>query len=73
LLHLPIDKIFDRRTLIFKSMNDDFLQLIRQGLSLQDSRMILRANTETIADLHSRDVVNLGIIPRLLPKSQADP
>jgi hypothetical protein len=54
-------------------MSDDFLQLIKQGLSLQDSRRILGASIEAIADLHGREVVHLGIIPYLLPKSQADP
>jgi len=60
LLRLPVDKISDRRTLVYKFMTNDFLQLVRQRLSLQDRRRVLKASIEAIADLHSRDVVHLG-------------
>ena len=69
LLRLPIDKISDRRTLVYKFLTDDFLVLVRQGLSRQNRRKVLKATIEAIADLHSQDVVHLGIMTPLLSYS----
>jgi hypothetical protein len=62
LLRLPIDKISDRRTLVYQFLTDDFLVLVRQGLSRQNRRKVLKATIEAIANLHSHDVVHLGIM-----------
>lgn len=66
LLRLPIDRISDRRTLVYEFLTDDFLVLVRQGLSRQNRRKVLKATIEAIADLHSQDVVHLGIMIPLL-------
>lgn len=66
LLRLPTDRILNRRTLVYKFLTDDFLEVVRQGLSLQNRRKVLKASIEAIANLHSRDVVHLGtMIPSL--------
>lgn len=62
LLRLPIDTISGRRTLVYEYLTDDFLVLFRQGLSRQNRRKVLKATIEAIADLHSQDVVHLGIM-----------
>ena len=72
MLRLPVDKISDRRTLVYEFMTKDFLQLVRQRLSLQDRRRVLKASIEAIADLHSRDIVHLGTTLPSLASSRAN-
>ena len=63
---MTADRIADRRTLVHKYLDHDFLQLVRQALSLQNRRRALKAGIEAIAALHRRDMVHLGIIGLLL-------
>lgn len=61
LLRLPVDRISDRSTLVYNFMTDHLLNFIRRKPSMETRRSILRTTIQAIADLHSRDIVHLGI------------
>lgn len=62
LLRVPVDRIPDRHTLVHEYLTDDFFQLVRKALSMQNRRKTLAACARAIADLHERDVVHLGAV-----------
>lgn len=61
LLRLPVDSFPDRNTLAYQFLTEDFLQLVRQNISMRNRWRILKACAQAIADLHDRDVVHLGM------------
>ncbi|CAK4033849.1 calcium calmodulin dependent kinase [Lecanosticta acicola] len=62
-LRLPLDTIPDERIFVYKYLSDDFLQLVRKDISLQNRRSILRAALHALKELHEKDVVHLDIKP----------
>jgi serine/threonine protein kinase len=64
-LRLPIDTTPGRRTFVYDYLKDDFLHLVKTNLSMGASRQILKTTLKAIAELHSRDIVHLGIRGKL--------
>lgn len=60
-IRLPYDTIPNRETLVYRYLTDDFLTLVRKRPSIQARKQILKASLRGIAELHSRDIVHLGI------------
>lgn len=58
--------------LVHKSVTDDFLQLARARIPLQNRRKILADIIKANAQLHNEDVVHLGITLPCEPKSLAN-
>ncbi|KAK2873708.1 hypothetical protein FQN49_002147 [Arthroderma sp. PD_2] len=61
-LRLPHDTIPDQQIFVYRYMNDDLLSLVRKQISIQAKKQILKAGLEGIAELHSHDIVHLGLI-----------
>ncbi|PWY89494.1 putative calcium/calmodulin dependent protein kinase [Aspergillus sclerotioniger CBS 115572] len=59
----PCDTIPGQRILVYKYLTDDFLDLVKKGISLPTRKQILKASLRGIADLHERDVVHLDTKP----------
>ncbi|OAX78472.1 serine/threonine protein kinase [Emergomyces africanus] len=64
-LRLPHDTIPDQRIFVYKYMDDDFLSLVRNHISIQARKQILKASLQGIAELHSHDIVHLGEVSTL--------
>jgi hypothetical protein len=64
-LRLPIDTTPGRRTFVYDYLKDDFLHLVKTNLSMGARRQILKTTLKAIAELHSRDIVHLGIRGKL--------
>jgi hypothetical protein len=59
-LRLPIDQIPDQRILVYRYLTDDLLNLVRNGISIQARKKILKSSLQGLIDLHGRNVVHLG-------------
>ena len=59
-IRLPCDEIPDQRIFVYRYLTDDLLSLIRKNIPVNTRKQILRTALRGIAELHSRDVVNLG-------------
>ncbi|RAK96387.1 putative calcium/calmodulin dependent protein kinase [Aspergillus ibericus CBS 121593] len=62
-IRLPCDIIPGERILVYRYLNEDFLDLVKKGIALRARKQILKASLRGIAELHDRDVVHLDIKP----------
>ncbi|PYI08452.1 putative calcium/calmodulin dependent protein kinase [Aspergillus sclerotiicarbonarius CBS 121057] len=62
-IRFPCDTIPGQRILVYKYLTDDFLDLVKKGISLQTRKHILKASLRGIAELHEQHVVHLDIKP----------
>lgn len=59
-IRLPCDSIPGQRVFVYKYLTDDFLSLVKRGISTQTRKQILKASLRGIAELHKQHVVHLG-------------
>ncbi|PYH34418.1 putative calcium/calmodulin dependent protein kinase [Aspergillus neoniger CBS 115656] len=62
-IRLPCDSIPGQRIFVYKYMTDDFLSLVKRGISTQSRKQILKASLLGIAELHEQHVVHLDFKP----------
>ncbi|KAE8354059.1 putative calcium/calmodulin dependent protein kinase [Aspergillus coremiiformis] len=62
-IRLPCDTIPGQRIFVYKYMTDDFLSLVKRGISVRARKQILKSSLLGIAELHERHIVHLDIKP----------
>ncbi|KAL3469051.1 putative calcium/calmodulin dependent protein kinase [Aspergillus californicus] len=62
-IRLPRDTIPGQRILVYKYLSHDFLTLVREDISFQARKQILKASLLGIAELHDQNIVHLDIKP----------
>ena len=59
-IRLPCDSISGQRVFVYKYMTDDFLSLVKRGISTRTRKQILKSCLLGIAEMHEQQVVHLG-------------
>ena len=59
-IRVPLDEIPDQRIFVYEYLKDDFLDLVRNKISVRARKEILKTTLQGIAELHDRDIVHLG-------------
>lgn len=59
-IRLPCDSTPVQRVFVYKYMTDDFLSLVKRGISTRARKQILKSCLLGIAELHEQQVVHLG-------------
>ncbi|KAF2848282.1 kinase-like protein [Plenodomus tracheiphilus IPT5] len=62
-IRVPVDGIPGQRVLVYQYLKDDFLDLVKNPITLQVRKQILKATLQGIAELHDRDIVHLDSKP----------
>ncbi|PSN69711.1 putative serine/threonine protein kinase [Corynespora cassiicola Philippines] len=60
-LRLPSDAIPDQRIFVYKYFTHEFLSLLRNKISMQARKQILKDSLRGIAELHDQDIVHIDI------------
>ena len=61
-IRLPCDDIPNQQILVYKYLKDDFLSLVKRGISMRARKQILKGCLLGIAELHDRQIVHLGTV-----------
>ncbi|KAL3469721.1 kinase-like domain-containing protein [Aspergillus californicus] len=61
-VRLPWDTVPGQRILVYKYLPHDFLALVKENISLQARKQILKASLLGIADLHDQHIVHLDMV-----------
>ncbi|KAJ0420974.1 kinase-like domain-containing protein [Aspergillus carlsbadensis] len=62
-IRLPWDTVPGQRVLVYKYLSHDFLSLVKDNISLQARKQILKNSLLGLAELHDRHIVHLDIKP----------
>lgn len=60
-LRLPCDVIPNQHILVYRYMKDDFLRLVKKGISMGARKQILKNVLLGHAELHDQQIVHLGM------------
>ncbi|EED11722.1 calcium/calmodulin dependent protein kinase, putative [Talaromyces stipitatus ATCC 10500] len=72
-IRLPYDIVPGQQIYIYRYLTDDFLSLVKRGISLRARKQILHNTLLGIAELHDQDVVHLDIKPdNIMVESKQD-
>ncbi|KAE8162678.1 putative calcium/calmodulin dependent protein kinase [Aspergillus tamarii] len=62
-IRMPCDTIPGQRIFVYRYMTDDFLSLVKRGISIRARKQILKSSLLGIAKLHEQQIVHLDIKP----------
>ncbi|KAE8153147.1 putative calcium/calmodulin dependent protein kinase [Aspergillus avenaceus] len=62
-IRMPCDTVPGQRIFVYRYMTDDFLSLVKRGISIRARKQILKSSLLGIAELHEQQIVHLDIKP----------
>ncbi|CEL10715.1 hypothetical protein ASPCAL13829 [Aspergillus calidoustus] len=62
-IRMPWDTVPGQRILVYNHLSNNFLSLVKENISLQARKQILKATLSDIAGLHDQHIVHLDIKP----------